>query len=200
MVNQELLDAVKEIESNDFQILSKKDGPFTVKFFYEEEIRSKESPVVFIDRYGVNRLWMPLDIYLELRKYMTKQTREVVEYPKNVSKAINAIAKHVYQVSKISGFHENDGDITDLKNARFGDFVSNLHGEVSELWEAYRKGKLNQQCDKPVELSCCEEELADIIIRCFDTAVTLGIDIAKAIQVKDSYNQTRPYKHGDKAC
>lgn len=43
-------------------------------------------------------------------------------------------------------------------------------------------------------------QLADIVIRCFDTAVTLGIDIGRAIMMKDSYNQTRPYKHGDKRC
>jgi NTP pyrophosphatase (non-canonical NTP hydrolase) len=203
MVNQEILDAVKELQAHDFLILSKKDGPYTVQFLNEED---EEGPVVFIDRYGTNRMWMPLDVYLELRKYMndTKREvieypkREVIEYPKDTSDAINAVANHVYNVAKISGFHGNDGEIGDLKNGRFGEFCSNLHGEVSELWEAYRKGKLHQQCDKPVELSCAEEEISDIIIRCFDTAVTLGIDIGRAIMMKDSYNQTRPYKHGDK--
>lgn len=113
---------------------------------------------------------------------------------KDIIDNINYLAKHVYIVAKETGFHEND----DLTGSRFADFTSNLHGEVSELWEAYRKGKLFMQCDKPIPLSCAAEELADIVIRCLDTAATLGIDLGKSIMIKDSYNQTRPYKHGDK--
>jgi NTP pyrophosphatase (non-canonical NTP hydrolase) len=125
-------------------------------------------------------------------------TRTVIEFPQDSIEAISAVAKHVYNVSTISGFHEKDGDLEDSENGRFGEFTSNLHGEVSELWEAWRKGNLKKQCDKPIPLSCAAEELADIIIRAMDTAVTLGIDIGAAIASKDSYNQTRPYKHGGK--
>ena len=121
--------------------------------------------------------------------------REVIKFPQDSALALSAIARHVYRVSQISGFHENDED---LEKGRFGDFCANLHGEVSELWEAYRKGTLKKKCDKPIPLSCAAEELADIIIRLMDTAVTLGIDIGEAIKIKDEYNQTRPYKHGDK--
>ena len=122
-------------------------------------------------------------------------TREVIEFPQDAATALSAVALHVYKVAQISGFHENDEDLT---NGRFGEFCANLNGEVSELWEAYRKGNLNKQCDKPVALTCAAEELSDIVIRCFDTAITLGIDIGAAIQLKDQYNQTRPFKHGDK--
>ena len=109
---------------------------------------------------------------------------------------INDIAAHVYQTSSNSGFHEND----EANASRFAEFVANLHGEASELWEAYRKGNLNKQCYKDVTLTCAEEELADIIIRALDTAVTLKIDIGRAIAVKDQYNQTRAYKHGGKVA
>ena len=45
-------------------------------------------------------------------------------------------------------------------------WVANLHGEVSEFWEAYRRGTLKNPCDKKgLDLTCAEEELADIIIR-----------------------------------
>jgi NTP pyrophosphatase (non-canonical NTP hydrolase) len=125
-------------------------------------------------------------------------TRKVIDFPKDSIAALSAVADHVYQVSTISGFHEKDGDIYDSENGRFGEFCSNLHGEVSELWEAWRKGNLYNPCDKPIDLCCAAEELADIIIRAMDTAVTLGIDIGEAIANKDAYNQTRPYKHGDK--
>ena len=122
-------------------------------------------------------------------------TREVIEFPQDSTSALSAVALHVYKVSTISGFHENDDD---MQNGRFGEFCANLHGEVSELWEAFRKGNLHKQCDKSVKLTCAAEELADIIIRAMDTAVTLGIDIGEAVAAKDAYNQTRPYKHGDK--
>jgi NTP pyrophosphatase (non-canonical NTP hydrolase) len=125
-------------------------------------------------------------------------TREVIEFPQDSIEALSAVALHVYKVSTISGFHEKDGDLYDAENGRFGEFCANLHGEVSELWEAWRKGNLKNKCDKPIPLSCAAEELADIIIRAMDTAVTLGIDIGEAIAGKDAYNQTRPYKHGGK--
>lgn len=122
-------------------------------------------------------------------------TRDVIELPQDSVSALSAVALHVYKVAQDSGFHENDED---LENGRFGEFCANLHGEVSELWEAFRKGTLKKKCDKPIPLTCAAEELADIIIRAMDTAVTLGIDIGEAIAGKDHYNQTRPFKHGGK--
>lgn len=123
-------------------------------------------------------------------------TRKIIEFPKESIKELSKVASHVYEVAKISGFHEDNENVNE--SGRFGDYCANLHGEVSELWEAYRKGNLYKQCDKPVELSCAAEELADIVIRAMDTAVALGVDIGEAIAAKDSYNQTREFKHGGK--
>ena len=39
-------------------------------------------------------------------------------------------------------------------------------------------------------------ELADAIVRLFDLAGSLGIDLEAAVQTKLTYNLTRPYKHG----
>jgi NTP pyrophosphatase (non-canonical NTP hydrolase) len=85
-------------------------------------------------------------------------------------------------------------------------YAANLHGETSELWEAFRDGKLHEPCDKAAKLeaaglpvlSCAEEEIADVIIRALDTAEGLGIDVAKAVFVKMAYNATRPALHGGK--
>jgi NTP pyrophosphatase (non-canonical NTP hydrolase) len=104
---------------------------------------------------------------------------------------LSHIANHLYKTAYDSGFHTND----DSNLGRFAEYIANLHGEVSELWEAYRKGKLNEPCDKPIDLTCAAEELADIIIRALDTARGLNIDIGSAIAIKDEYNQSRPYMH-----
>lgn len=111
---------------------------------------------------------------------------------------LNVLRDHVHAVSTKLGFKETKVPV--------GDMIANLHGEVSELWEAYRESRLDKPCDKAEKmkalglrpLSCAEEELADILIRCLDTAKDLGIDISEAVAIKDSYNQNRPYRNGGK--
>ncbi len=74
-----------------------------------------------------------------------------------------------------------------------------IHSEVSEALEEYRNGKATSiriENGKPEGMAI---ELADIIIRVLDLAEWLKIDIATAIDVKHSYNQSRPYRHGGKA-
>jgi NTP pyrophosphatase (non-canonical NTP hydrolase) len=128
-----------------------------------------------------------------------KQQDTTETFIENLSySGISHVAKQMYQVATEHGFHEGE-TIGEVSNSRMSEFIANLHGEVSELWEAHRDGKLFAQCNKPVALTCAEEELADIIIRAMDTAHSLGINIGKAIATKTSYNKTRPYKHG-KIC
>lgn len=84
--------------------------------------------------------------------------------------------------------------------------VANIHGEASELWEAFRTDTMNNPCDKTVamtglnipELTCLEEELADIIIRVLDMAGRLNVDIALAVASKHLYNTHRSFRHGGK--
>lgn len=106
-------------------------------------------------------------------------------------------------------------DMTDEQWAgRLGQLVraavctANQHGESSEFWEAFRRGELNEPCDKgekmaalglPV-LSNAEEEIADEIIRALDKADVHGIDVAKSVAVKMAYNASRPYRHGGKVA
>ncbi len=110
-------------------------------------------------------------------------------------------ANAAHDLSRVNGWHE-----AGLGDHRVPEFVANLHGEVSELWEAWRAGRLHAPCDKANKMSaaglpaltCAEEELADIVIRAFDNARALGVDIEHAIAVKHAFNATRPYRHGGK--
>lgn len=113
---------------------------------------------------------------------------------------LNTLAEKMYLEAKGKGFHPDD------EQPNLANYLMNLHGEISELWEAYRKGQLNELCDKSKkmkelglgELTCFEEELADIIIRAFDTAGAFKIDVAKAVYVKMMFNRSRPFRNGGK--
>lgn len=74
-----------------------------------------------------------------------------------------------------------------------------IHSEVSEAAEALRDGKIKMWIDpsnhKPEGV---ESELADTVIRIFDLAAALNMDLGNAIAVKMDYNRTRPHRHGDK--
>lgn len=118
--------------------------------------------------------------------------------------ALNLIAEEVHRNAKSKGFYDSDETLPEF----IARSCANMHGEISELWEACRKHELSKICDKSkaiadicgIPLNCEEEELADIIIRALDHACFRKIDIGKAVALKHAYNQTRSYRHGGKAA
>jgi NTP pyrophosphatase (non-canonical NTP hydrolase) len=120
--------------------------------------------------------------------------------------ALNDIASVVHALAKEKGWHSyvHETDAQYIARA-----CANFHGEVSELWEAFRTGKLEQPCDKAEKmrelcnghaLSCEREEVADILIRVLDYAARRNIDVAQAVYIKNLYNASREYRHGGKAA
>lgn len=113
---------------------------------------------------------------------------------------LNDMADIVWDTSEAKGFKDRLIPVSES--------VANIHGEVSELWKAYRTEKLNEPCDKADKmeavglrpLTCLEEELADIVIRALDAAVDNGVDIEEAVRIKNAFNRTREKRHGGKVA
>lgn len=114
---------------------------------------------------------------------------------------LNQIARKCHMQAVKSGFYSFEEDTRHF----IARFCSNLHAEISELWEAFRKGQIDEPCDKPVQvhgraMTCKEEELADILIRTLDACSHLGIDADACVAAKMEYNESRPFRHGGKAA
>lgn len=114
---------------------------------------------------------------------------------------LDQMMDEIHTNAKAKGFHPTEQKHTHW----FADQVNNLHGEVAELWEAYRAGQLDLDCDKTDRmrqldiptLTCIEEEeYADIFIRVLDQCARLKVNLPRAIVAKHKYNLTRQYKHG----
>lgn len=112
---------------------------------------------------------------------------------------LNELRNLCFQEAKDKGWHSSE-------NINFPAYIANTVSETIELYEAWRKGSLNEPCDKAAKmiqrgiepLTCAEEELADILIRIFDTAAVLNIDVEKAIRSKLLFNRTREFRNGGK--
>ena len=63
-----------------------------------------------------------------------------------------------------------------------------IHSEISEACEAHRKDLMD---DKLPHRTGLEVELADAILRIFNLAGGLGIDLGGAVVEKKSFNKTR---------
>lgn len=70
----------------------------------------------------------------------------------------------------------------------FGEVIALMHSELSEALEAHRRDLPD---DKLLNRSGVEVELADCVIRIFDTAAALDLDIAGAIIEKNRFNRKR---------
>jgi NTP pyrophosphatase (non-canonical NTP hydrolase) len=70
----------------------------------------------------------------------------------------------------------------------FGELIALCHAELSEALEGHRK---NLPDDKLPHRSMVEVELADCLIRIFDLAGGLGLDLGGAFVEKMEYNRKR---------
>lgn len=74
------------------------------------------------------------------------------------------------------------------KERNVGELLCLVHSEISEAMEGHRKGLMD---DKLPHRSMIEVELADAVIRIFDMAGGLNLDLAGALAEKLAYNAQR---------
>lgn len=109
------------------------------------------------------------------------------------SAAISAIAKFCNDQAVAMGFLDRERSL--------GDMLTLINTEMSELFEAHRKGTSNDPSEHIPEYTQSEEEWADIGVRWFCHAVENGVDphrLGRAFVAKLLFNRTRGYRHGGK--
>lgn len=106
--------------------------------------------------------------------------------PKGIRKILVIHPKEIHDLAKEKGWYDQERPTPEL--------LCLVHAEVSEALEAYRRDI------KEGEKGWIGEELADVVIRVFDLAENLNIDISDCMDKKHAYNKTRGYRHGGKKC
>lgn len=80
-----------------------------------------------------------------------------------------------------------------------GEQIALFHAEISEALEELRNGSsMHEIYYKDGKPAGFPVELADCIIRIFDTCGNYNIPILEALFLKMLYNLTRPHRHGNK--
>lgn len=104
----------------------------------------------------------------------------------------DAMQAEIREVNTANGWYEG-------VERPFGDDISLLHSEVSEMYEAYRQWGMDDATQtatsKPEGVG---SEAADILIRLLDTCDRHGIDLSAEYDRKLAHNRTRGYRHGNK--
>jgi NTP pyrophosphatase (non-canonical NTP hydrolase) len=98
---------------------------------------------------------------------------------------INDLAQEVHEINQKWWVDLETGKPTERN---VGELLCLVHSEISEAMEGHRKNLMD---DHLPHRKMIEVELADAVIRIFDIAAGLGMDLGGAYAEKLEYNKTR---------
>lgn len=101
------------------------------------------------------------------------------------AKALNNLCEQVHKAN-INWWKDPKTGLPIERN--FGEIIALIHSELSEALEGHRKDLMD---DKLPHRKMIEVELADAVIRIFDTCAGLKLDLGGAFVEKMAYNATR---------
>jgi len=107
---------------------------------------------------------------------------------RNDTKDLNVLAALCHYQSREAGWWETAPSDANRK-FEIGTQFSLIHSEVSEAMEGFRRGAPDEHLPDRMAV---EVELADTLIRIFDLAGALGLDLSGAVHEKFHYNAQRP--------
>lgn len=110
-------------------------------------------------------------------------------FPKEQAEATSGIVAVCHGLAYKSGWWTKNGeDVTQTGNFNVPEKLCLIHSEISEAMEGFRKDLMD---DHLPHRKMVEVELADAVIRIFDLAGALRLDIGGAMVEKLAYNQKR---------
>ncbi len=101
---------------------------------------------------------------------------------------LNALSAGFFAANVAAGWWD-DPTTGARRDRNVGEMLCLVHSEVSEAMEGHRKGRAD---DKLPHRPMIEVELADVLIRIFDLAGAMGLDLGGAVVEKAMFNRTRP--------
>ncbi len=122
---------------------------------------------------------------------------------------ISDVAKSIHKNASEKGWwrYKPESNATDFSNGLIAMKLLLANSELAEAFEELRSGKSPSEIyyskAKDSELEKPEGfpiEIADCIIRLFDLCVYFNIDIENAIKVKEAFNASRAFRHGNKTA
>lgn len=115
------------------------------------------------------------------------ESKDMTEWEKQAFAGIEAAMDIAHTTATNAGWYTDPATGKPVER-NFGEVVALMHSELSEALEADRKGLMD---DKLPHRDGREVEFADCIIRIFDTARAMNMDLAGAIIEKNRFNRER---------
>lgn len=105
---------------------------------------------------------------------------------------LNDYRDRCHALARSKGWYDGPGE------RNIGEQLMLVVTEVAEAMEDLRDGKMALSYDEKGKPTGFPIEIADVMIRLFDLAGYLRIDLEDAVETKMQYNHSRPYRHGGK--